>query len=54
MTEPTNADLPQSGGSWVRQPDGSLTPAPVPEASTAPTVAGDKPAPRGKTAPEKE
>ena len=59
MTEPTSTDLPQSGGSWVRQPDGSLTPADVPPAETAgeiaPTVQPVKPTPRGKAAaPEKE
>lgn len=61
MTEPTKPDLPQSGGSWVRQPDGSLTPAtdpaadPVPEA--VPEAVTEKPTSRGKVAapaPEKE
>lgn len=57
MTEPTTPDLPQSGGSWVRQPDGTLTPAADPAVDPAPDATADKPTPRGKVAaptPEKD
>lgn len=57
MTEPTSTDLPQSGGSWVRQPDGSLTPADAPAADALPQTQTEKPTARPKVAapaPEKE
>lgn len=50
MTEPTTPDLPQSGGSWIRQPDGSLTPANVPAPEAAPMAQPDNPMPRSKAA----
>ena len=33
MTAPT-PELPQSGGAWIRDPDGTLRPAPVPVSKT--------------------